>query len=779
MTIKYIDSTTSNYVQYRLTTTAWSTAKADWQGVDDEPIAGSRNLVQSGGVFDIITNIKDTDFNSDTQDWEFEKSLYCNPSSAVVFLPYLGKKACEITVNCSNNNITYLKVVGTNIATNNKITLYENFTDAAFPVTFNNPRVDLELKNIEILIPSTSITRDEYTMSIKKVSPINALNNQVDTLNQKVADGEIENDLMTGGVTIDLPNGSTYQHIPFKVGYRYKLTTTSNDVRTLTIWDYDKSQKISTFSSASRGNSVVITVDNDNGYWLKAGAAFSGVLSFEKSIEINDARISAIETDDVLQHEYIFAQDTQDWIYENSVRVQAGSEADISGYIGKGNFEVTLNGTVTTNKIRVQGLNVNTNNWVDILGNWSVVTFPITFNNSRPDLEFSKLKILVGSAAGGGVTDTISVLIKKVSPIKMLNEKTEISSLLQARLENPFYQFGIGIDCKYETPQVNALSLPPQGERVSFFHSLYDELVSLYPTYVSKVDCDSEYAQTPDAMTRPSELSSTPIYMYKFIPAYTPKDVGIDQTETMKSKLKVFIVTGTHPEYMAMWDCYQTMKMICENWATNDNLDALRHEAEYYVIPCSGPYGIDNSSRVNYNGVDLNRNAPASNWILTENDGDTYSGPEPASEYETKIFVYYMEYIKPQVFIDHHNAYFGNNKNLMYVTSKVEGGWDIGAAHISYMTRRWKKRYNTIFPNDDVIYGFAQKTLSPGTRGWYGCDMGALGFTYESNEHLLYTNGEYTPSDPRNSSDPVTCTLATDGFLNFLLRVLKTYSEKH
>mgnify|MGYP002853860318 CR=1 FL=1 len=38
------------YVQYRLMNTAWSTVVGDWQGVDDEPVAGSENLVKSGGL---------------------------------------------------------------------------------------------------------------------------------------------------------------------------------------------------------------------------------------------------------------------------------------------------------------------------------------------------------------------------------------------------------------------------------------------------------------------------------------------------------------------------------------------------------------------------------------------------------------------------------------------------------------------------------------------------------------------------------------------------------
>ena len=44
------------YVQYRLMNTAWSTAVGDWQGVDDEPIAGSKNLVTSAGVSSVTYN---------------------------------------------------------------------------------------------------------------------------------------------------------------------------------------------------------------------------------------------------------------------------------------------------------------------------------------------------------------------------------------------------------------------------------------------------------------------------------------------------------------------------------------------------------------------------------------------------------------------------------------------------------------------------------------------------------------------------------------------------
>ena len=53
MTVKYVDTSTSEYKQFRhikKTTTGFTTA-SNWQGVDDIPASGSRNLVESGGVF--------------------------------------------------------------------------------------------------------------------------------------------------------------------------------------------------------------------------------------------------------------------------------------------------------------------------------------------------------------------------------------------------------------------------------------------------------------------------------------------------------------------------------------------------------------------------------------------------------------------------------------------------------------------------------------------------------------------------------------------------------
>lgn len=51
MSIRFVQSSDNKYVQYRLMNQNWSNVVTDWQGVDDEPIARSNNLVKSGGVY--------------------------------------------------------------------------------------------------------------------------------------------------------------------------------------------------------------------------------------------------------------------------------------------------------------------------------------------------------------------------------------------------------------------------------------------------------------------------------------------------------------------------------------------------------------------------------------------------------------------------------------------------------------------------------------------------------------------------------------------------------
>ena len=79
-------------------------------------------------------------------------------------------------------------------------------------------------------------------------------------------------------------------------------------------------------------------------------------------------------------------------------------------------------------------------------------------------------------------------------------------------------------------------------------------------------------------------------------------------------------------------------------------------ETKLLFIPCLNPDGIKSNTRVNANGVDLNRNFPTKNWELTEKN-NFYGGQEPASEIETKFLINVIEEYKPELILTLHAPY--------------------------------------------------------------------------------------------------------------------------
>lgn len=118
MSVKYVQSSDNKYVQYRLMADTFSTTESDWQGIDDEPTAGSNNLVKSGGVFDMLVGT--VKFIDGTQDaWGvlngFVKDIYVigadtskDVSISYVFknndTPYIGKFCIQLAYFLPNSS---------------------------------------------------------------------------------------------------------------------------------------------------------------------------------------------------------------------------------------------------------------------------------------------------------------------------------------------------------------------------------------------------------------------------------------------------------------------------------------------------------------------------------------------------------------------------------------------------------------------------------------------------------------------------------------------------
>ncbi|MBQ2644479.1 murein peptide amidase A [bacterium] len=74
------------------------------------------------------------------------------------------------------------------------------------------------------------------------------------------------------------------------------------------------------------------------------------------------------------------------------------------------------------------------------------------------------------------------------------------------------------------------------------------------------------------------------------------------------------------------------------------------------LIPCLNPDGKILNTRQNANGIDLNRNFPTKNYIVTS-DKHYNGGQNPASEIETKFIISVLEEFKPDFILSFHAPY--------------------------------------------------------------------------------------------------------------------------
>ena len=91
-------------------------------------------------------------------------------------------------------------------------------------------------------------------------------------------------------------------------------------------------------------------------------------------------------------------------------------------------------------------------------------------------------------------------------------------------------------------------------------------------------------------------------------------------------------------------------KYLIEEYLKENSLTKLM------FIPCLNTYGVLNKTRVNKNGVDINRNFPTKNWVLSEKD-EFYGGEKPASELETQFVIDIVEKYKPSLILTLHAPY--------------------------------------------------------------------------------------------------------------------------
>ena len=145
------------------------------------------------------------------------------------------------------------------------------------------------------------------------------------------------------------------------------------------------------------------------------------------------------------------------------------------------------------------------------------------------------------------------------------------------------------------------------------------------------------------------------------------------------------------------------------------------------VIPLANPDGVALRTRTNANGVDCNRNFPATNSRTTR-PGRNHAGPSPASEPETRAVMRAVETLRPTRVVSIHSPLRCNNYD----------GPPAALAVAQLMSR------HNGYPVEASI-GYA----TPGSFGtWAGVDRGIPVVTLELPPH---TPGERAWTENRDA----------------------------
>lgn len=537
-----------------------------------------------------------------------------------------------------------------------------------------------------------------------------------------------------------------------------------------------KVYRVAYYNESTFAFDSVVSIDQPTAKIYKSGCVSRVVFSktnANNSIDISDISQFTASISQIIQDADNKAQNT---IYAgtNNLFTLPGQLVRVTN--GIGGFIVTEQTLITTNYIPVTPGEIITVRGRGSDGATALVCY--YDQNYKP----------VSSVGGASLNDKATALTVPAGAyfIRVCKEvaKTGVVNCLATRCGRTFEYSKLGYSLHgYEMPIQDALPDEllatsesfVQADVPAFVYGLYDALVTLYPNYITKVNCNTETGIGTDTLY--------PIYMYKFVPPQCATSATSSASnETIK---KIMIVSGAHNELASVYGLYLMMKYICENGNHDSIVSQLRYNYEIDVIPVVNPYGLTNGLSVDENGVDFERNFFTNDWQVTGTAGQKgYSGTAPLTENNTKIVDAYISGGGYVLFADCHNFYEAAGRALCWIVPPIspifgDSLYGFGCAHAKSMTGLWKKQFSTTFPNDRYVYGMVTipHENERGSTDYTGSPArglshyGIKAFTVESCETCSYINGEYDPEHyVRGTADVMT--RVTENIINSVLSIV-------
>ncbi len=240
-------------------------------------------------------------------------------------------------------------------------------------------------------------------------------------------------------------------------------------------------------------------------------------------------------------------------------------------------------------------------------------------------------------------------------------------------------------------------------------HGWYDALMAAHPAYITREILGTEPGSGLELRAYRFRPPLAPTPMEQPSGSFNDPDVG---------PVRIMLQSGIHPEYMSLLDVYHLMDQVCNNWASSPFLEALRWGCDILVMPVISPWSINNNSRTNSNGVNINRNY-AQEWVQGD-VGINWGGSGPLSEIEAQVSYAQMQSHRPLIFADVHNFEDVETGRYLWVLSSESTCLAVGAGMINRMSRKWQAE-NAWMP-DAAALGYVSH--------------GALGCTYSAARAL-------------------------------------------
>jgi protein MpaA len=131
------------------------------------------------------------------------------------------------------------------------------------------------------------------------------------------------------------------------------------------------------------------------------------------------------------------------------------------------------------------------------------------------------------------------------------------------------------------------------------------------------------------------------------IVGYTKRKTPIKALYVGKGKTYVMVLGAIHGDEASS-------ASVVESFATLIAKNDLIQDMTIIVIPVVNPDGLRSQTRTNDNGVDVNRNFPATNWKAESKRTRYYPGEKPSSEPETRALMQLIQKSPPKLIISVH-----------------------------------------------------------------------------------------------------------------------------